>query len=122
MRLLLDTSTFIWWDNDRLPKLVTRRIQRATEVFVSAVTAWEIAIKSSLGKLAATGTVADALEDYGFEPLAISLSHADCVRTVPPLHRDPFDRMLVAQASIEGLSIVSSDDALSAYAIPVVWA
>jgi PIN domain nuclease of toxin-antitoxin system len=122
VRLLLDTHTFIRWDNDRLPKPVTRRIQRATEVFVSAVTAWEIAIKCSLGRLAAKGNVAEALEDYGFQPLAISLSHADCVRTLPPLHRDPFDRMLVAQASIEGLSIVSADEALSAYAIPVVWA
>src|SRR5258708_34083082 len=113
MRLLLDTSTFIWWDNDRLPKLVTRRIQRATEVFVSAVTAWEIAIKSSLGKLAAKGNVADALEDYGFEPLAISLSHADCVRTVPPLHPDPFHPMLVRQASSKALSTFPSAHALS---------
>ena len=122
MRLLLDTHTFIWWDNNRLPKPVTRRIQRATAVFVSAVTAWEIAIKSSLGKLAAKGSVAEALEDYGFDPMPVSLSHADFVRTLPPLHRDPFDRMLVAQASLEGLSIVSADEALSAYAIPVVWA
>ncbi len=121
MKLLLDTHTFIWWDNNRLPKAVTRRIQRATEVFVSAVTAWEIAIKSSLGKLAAKGTVAEALPDYGFAPLPILVAHADAVRTLPPLHRDPFDRMLVAQAYVEGLAIVSADETLAQYKVPVVW-
>lgn len=121
MRLLLDTHTFIWWDDGRLPKPVTRRIQQAKGVLVSAVTAWEIAIKSSLGKLVAKGDVAEAMADYGFEALPIHVSHADAVRKLPALHRNPFDRMLVAQAQVEDLIIVSADPALRHYDVPVVW-
>ena len=121
MRLLLDTHTFVWWDNGRLPKPVVRRIQHATDVVVSAVTAWEIAIKSSLGKIVAKGSVADAMEDYGFSALPILVSHGDAVRALPPLHRDPFDRMLVAQAIVEDLVIVSTDEAVRRYKVPVVW-
>jgi len=122
MKLLLDTHTFVWWDNARLPTSVTKRIQRAEEVLVSAVVAWEIAIKSSIGKMTAKGLVADAISDYGFTPLPIQLSHADAVRSLPALHRDPFDRMLIAQALVEDLVIVSADQALSVYKVPVVWA
>jgi PIN domain nuclease of toxin-antitoxin system len=121
MKLLLDTHTFVWWDNARLPTSVTKRIQRAEAVFLSAVVAWEIAIKSSIGKMTAKGRVADAIADYGFTPLPIHLSHADAVRLLPALHRDPFDRMLIAQALVEDLVIVSADEALSAYKVPVVW-
>jgi PIN domain nuclease of toxin-antitoxin system len=121
VKLLLDTHTFVWWDNAKLPTSVTKRIQRADAVLLSAVVAWEIAIKSSIGKMIATGRVADAIADYGFTPLPIHLSHADAVRSLPPIHRDPFDRMLVAQAMVEDLVIVSADEALSAYRVPVVW-
>jgi PIN domain nuclease of toxin-antitoxin system len=88
---------------------------------LSAVVAWEVAIKSSIGKMKAKGRVADAIAGYGFIPLPIQLSHADAVRSLPALHRDPFDRMLVAQALVEDLVIVSADEALSAYKVPVVW-
>jgi PIN domain nuclease of toxin-antitoxin system len=121
VKLLLDTHTFVWWDNAKLPRAVTRRIQRADEVMVSAVTAWEISIKSALGKMAAKGTVADAIADYGFTPLPILVSHGDAVRALPPLHRDPFDRMLVAQALAEDLVIVSADEEIRRYRVPVVW-
>ncbi len=121
MRLLLDTHALVWWDNDQLPAAVTRRIQRAQTVFVSAVTAWEIAIKSSLGKIVVKGSVGDALDDYGFTELPISVRHADAVRDLPYHHRDPFDRLLVAQAVIEDLVLVSADSALRRYNVPVVW-
>ncbi len=121
MKLLLDTHTFIWWDNGKLPKPVTRRIQQAEDVFVSAVVAWEIAIKSSLGKMTARGGVAEAMADYGFSELAVNVAHADAVRGLPNHHRDPFDRMLVAQAQVEGLVIVSVDTALAPYGVQVVW-
>ncbi len=121
MRLLLDTHTLIWWDDDRLPQRVTAAIQAADAVFVSAVTAWEIAIKSALGKLVARGTVADTLADYGFSPLAVSVRHADAVRSLPPHHRDPFDRLLVAQAQAENLTIVTRDPVFGLYDVAVHW-
>lgn len=73
--MVLDTHTLIWWDDDRLPKRVTAAIQGADAVFVSAVTALEIAIKSALGKLVLRGTVEDVVTDYGFSALAISVRH-----------------------------------------------
>lgn len=122
MNLLLDTHTFLWWDEGKLPQAVVRRIQRAGDVYVSAASAWEMAIKAGLGKLVMKSSLAPAVADYGFEPLAVSLEHADAVRSLPRHHRDPFDRMLVAQARVEGLTIVSRDRALSAYDVPIVWA
>ena len=73
MRLLLDTHAFIWWDNGRLPKVVTTTVQEADDVYVSAVTAWEIAIKTTLGKIVVRGSVADAIGGYGFSPLPITV-------------------------------------------------
>lgn len=121
MRLLLDTHALIWWDEDRLPRSVTAAIKTADEVFVSAASAWEVAIKSALGKLTARGTVADAIADYGFAALPISVDHADAVRTLPPHHRDPFDRLLVAQAQIERLTIVTRDPVFAQYDVAVRW-
>jgi PIN domain nuclease of toxin-antitoxin system len=121
VRLLLDTHTLIWWDDDRLPRRVTAAIQEADLVFVSAATAWEIAIKSALGKLVARGTVADVLADYGFSPLPISVGHADDVRKLPPHHQDPFDRLLVVQAQAEDLTIVTRDPVFKLYDVRVRW-
>ena len=121
MRLVLDTHTLIWWDNDRLPKRVAAVIQAADVVFVSAVTAWEIAIKSALGKLVARGTVEAAVADYGFSSLPISIRHADAVRTLAPHHRDPFDRLLIVQAQIEDLTIVTRDPVFKLYDVAVRW-
>lgn len=121
MRLLLDTHTFVWWDDGKLPSSVIRRIQRAEEVVVSAVTAWEIAIKAALGKMTARGSVAVALADYAFSELPVHVRHADALRHLPRHHRDPFDRMLVAQAQVEDLVIVSRDAGLAAYKVAVVW-
>jgi PIN domain nuclease of toxin-antitoxin system len=121
VRLLLDTHTFIWWDNGELPKKVESRIRQAEEIYVSAATAWEMSIKSALGKLVATACVADAIQDYGFLPLPVSLEHADAIRTLPAIHRDPFDRILVVQARLEDLALVSSDSVFGKYPVSVVW-
>jgi PIN domain nuclease of toxin-antitoxin system len=82
VNLLLDTHTFLWWDSGKLARSVIRRIQAAGDVYVSAASAWEIAIKASLGKIEAHASVAEASLDYGFSPLAISLEHADAVRAL----------------------------------------
>jgi PIN domain nuclease of toxin-antitoxin system len=121
LKLLLDTHTFLWWDEGKLPAKVVRRIRAAETVEVSAASAWEVAIKAGLGKIAVHGSFADAVDDYGFRELTIRFAHAELVRTLPPLHRDPFDRMLVAQAIVEGLTIVTRDALVAAYAVPTLW-
>lgn len=121
MRLLLDTHTLIWWDDDRLPRSVTAAIQAADAVYISAATAWEVAIKSALGKLVARGTVEDTIRDYGFSTLPISVRHADAVRALPPHHRDPFDRLLIVQAQAEELTIVTRDPVFKLYDVTVRW-
>lgn len=121
MTLLLDTHAFIWWDNNALPKSARRLIENADEVFVSAVSAWEIAIKSSLGKITAKAPLEEAIADYGFSALPILVAHADAVRSLPMHHRDPFDRLLVAQARVERLTILSRDPALRAYDVSIAW-
>ncbi|MEX2528613.1 MAG: type II toxin-antitoxin system VapC family toxin [Gemmatimonadota bacterium] len=91
------------------------KIRSADQVYVSSVTGWEIAIKASLGRLHTTRRVEDAVADSGFEELPVRLRHARRVKELPWHHRDPFDRMLVAQALDEGLILVSQDEALRAY-------
>ena len=91
------------------------------EPIVSAVTVWEAAIKRGLGKLDAPADLLVQLERAGVELLPITARHADLVASLPPHHRDPFDRLLVAQATIEGLALVSDDKSLRRYDIEVVW-
>lgn len=124
MRLLLDTHVFLWWRaNDRRLKRAARdAIADADLVFVSAVTAWEAAIKAALGRLRYPDTIDAGVEDSGFEKLSITLAHAERAAQLPKHHGDPFDRMLVAQSEIEGLTLVTHDRALEAYARPIVWA
>jgi PIN domain nuclease of toxin-antitoxin system len=121
LRLLLDTHTFLWWDEDKLPAKVIRRIRAADEVWVSAASAWEVAIKAGLGKIAVHGRFDDAVSDYGFDELPVRFPHTELVRSLPPLHRDPFDRMLIAQAIVEGLTLVTKDDLVRRYAVPTAW-
>jgi PIN domain nuclease of toxin-antitoxin system len=121
MRLLLDTHAFIAWDDDVLPKAVSRAVQEADEVFVSSASAWEIAIKSGTGKLARRKSVTKALSDYDFLELTIQIRHAEQVRTLPLIHRDPFDRILIAQAQCEGLTLVSKDTIVRKYAVATLW-
>ncbi len=122
MNLLLDTHTLLWWLAGRpLADDARDRIADAgTLVAVSAASIWEAAIKASLGKLRVPSSLADAVVDNGFEPLAISLAHAEAAGALPPHHRDPFDRMLIAQARAEGLTIVTRDPAFDAYEVAVL--
>lgn len=123
MRLLLDTSTLLWWldDNARLGPASRSAIADAdTEVFVSAASAWEISVKRASGKLDAPFDVADALARNHFLPLAIEVEHALAAGDLPRHHRDPFDRMLVAQAHIEQLTLVTSDAALQPYGVTLL--
>jgi PIN domain nuclease of toxin-antitoxin system len=118
MRLLLDTHVLIWWDaGARLSKRAADAIRAADQVYVSAVSGWEIAIKTSLGRIETTRDVGVAVSESGFEELPLRLSHTEALRLLPPHHRDPFDRMLIAQAVSEGLTLVTRDRALDDYGI-----
>lgn len=111
----------IWWDNDELPSLVTKRIQRADRVYISAVSAWEIAVKQTLGKIKVKARVRDIISDYGFTELPITIHHTEQVGALPTLHRDPFDRLLVAQALCEDLVLVTADKSIARYPVPIAW-
>jgi len=120
MKLLLDTRIFLWWTHDD-PRLrgSHREAIRSPQntVYVSAVSAWEIGIKRTIGKLAFTGSIADAIRRHRFETLAISVEHAEEAGGLPMLHSDPFDRLLVAQAKIEGLVLATVDTLILRYAV-----
>jgi PIN domain nuclease of toxin-antitoxin system len=122
-KLLLDTHVFLWWRaNDPILRRAARSaIADADVVFVSAATAWEAAIKASLGRLDLPDTVESGVEDSGFEKLQISFFHAEAAAALPPHHGDPFDRMLVAQAVSESLTLVTHDCKLDAYEVPILW-
>ena len=123
-RLLFDTHTWLWLqaDSSRLGVQARHRIQRASEVRFSAVSALEIAIKVALGKLTLPkdADINEELDFCGFLPLPMEIVHADQVRRLRPLHRDPFDRLLVAQAIVEGLTLVTADTQLAAYGVSVL--
>lgn len=127
MKLLLDTHVLLWsaTSPDRLSPEVRATIEAGTtEVLVSIVTAWEIAIKQSLGKLdlarPAEQWVPEVLQRSGFEVAELGLAAALRVRALAWHHRDPFDRLLVAQALEEGLTIVTHDDAFAPYGVPLL--
>lgn len=123
MRILLDTHVMIWWDaGDPLRPAADRAIREADQVYVSAVSGWEVAIKQSLGRLQTRRTVARAAAESGFEELPVLLRHAEELARLPAHHRDPFDRMLVAQARVEGLTLVTRDAALKRYELKVLTA
>ena len=119
-RLLLDTHVLLWAleDSPELGEKARRAvIDPRNEVFVSAINVWEITIKRSLGKLRGLDNLTTTVEDTGFTPLPITLFHAEQAGNLPMHHRDPFDRMLVAQAQAEGLTIVTKDDKIPRYAV-----
>lgn len=126
MRLLLDTHTLLWAlvSPAKLPAPTARAIRDpANAVLVSAASAWEIAIKVAIGKLSANvDEIVRAGLEAGFDELAITLAHAVRVRSLPPHHRDPFDRMLVAQAVEEGLTVVTRDAVVARYGVSTLWA
>lgn len=123
MRVLLDTHVFLWWRVARdMRAEAMEAIRSADEVFVSAASAWEVSIKSAMGKIRLTGSFADGVEQSGFVPLPISLVHAAVAGELPPHHRDPFDRMLLAQARVERLTLVSHDRRFEPYGAAIIWA
>ncbi|MCY3577419.1 MAG: type II toxin-antitoxin system VapC family toxin [bacterium] len=122
MRVLLDSHVALWWLDDHVSLGVEcrRQIEQADEAFFSVVTPWELGIKRALGKLTMPDGLVDALRSGGFIPLHISVEHAEYAPTLPNHHRDPFDRMLVAQAQLEALFLVTADEAFSAYDIELI--
>ena len=121
MKLLLDTNALIRWHAGTLKRPAVEAIQGADLVVVSAVSAWEIAIKRTIGKLHFRDAVERVVGENGFLPLPVTLRHADLLQHLPAHHADPFDRLLIAQALEEGLTILTSDRAFEPYRVPVVW-
>lgn len=120
MRLLLDTHVFLWWcGNDaRLSRELRKKLtDPRVIVHVSAASAWEIAIKQALGRLRIPEPVEKAVAASGFLPLDITFEHARVAGGLPDHHRDPFDRMLVAQAQVEGLALATYDARLAPYGV-----
>lgn len=124
MSLLLDTHILLWWlaDSPRLSKKARKAIQDAETVWVSAVSAWEIALKRSLGLLEAPGNLEATLRSRDIQALPLTIAHATAAGKLPLHHRDPFDRMLIAQAMVESLMLLTADKQQTAYDVPVILA
>jgi len=119
-RLLLDTHVLLWWlsDDPQLGKITRQAIRDPrNQIYISAASAWEISIKKSLGKLSAPDDMDTIVDDEGFDKLAITLFHGEQAGMLVEFHKDPFDRMLIAQAQAEGLVVVSSDEKIISYGI-----
>jgi PIN domain nuclease of toxin-antitoxin system len=124
VKLLIDTHAALWLldEDKRLSPSADQMLTDASnEVLLSAAVVWEVAIKQSLGKLDAPDGFSAMLIDGGATPLPVSIEHARAVGSLPWHHRDPFDRLLVAQATLENAVVVSSDDRLRAYDVQVAW-
>jgi PIN domain nuclease of toxin-antitoxin system len=127
MKLLLDTHAFIWFvENDEsLPASLKTQIEDTdNEIFISIVSLWEIAIKTSLGKLEMAinlPSIINKIEENGFIMLPIFPEHTVCVASLPFHHKDPFDRMLIAQTIVEQLKIISKDGVFDSYGVDWLW-
>lgn len=122
MRLLLDTNVVIWWleESPRLGMVTREAITGEAEVVVSAVSAFEIAAKMAVGKLRAPGDLAVQIAEQAMIELPVTVRHGLAVGQLPLHHRDPFDRLLIAQAMCERLTIVTADRAFAAYDVPIL--
>jgi PIN domain nuclease of toxin-antitoxin system len=124
VRLLLDTHVLLWWRDDS-PRLSARAraeiADPANDVLISIATLWEIVIKRGLGKLTFPDNLEDVVHEESFGLVPIGYQHLRRVETLPMLHRDPFDRLLVAQALTEGTPLVTNDRNIVSYAAPVLW-
>jgi len=128
MRVLLDTHAFIWWD--AAPQNLSVRAKAAcfspdTELMLSAASVWEMQIKAMLGKLTLRNSLQEILSaqirQNGLVVLPIKLEHVFGLDSLPPHHKDPFDRMIVAQAISEGCAVISHDSAITQYSVEVIW-
>lgn len=129
MTYLLDTGVWLWslWEPERIARKAREVMaDLGQQVFLSAVTSWEIAIKAGAGKLTLPeppgSYVPRRMADQGLRPLPISHRHALAVAALPHHHRDPFDRLLIAQASMEGMTLISADRIFDRYSVPLLWA
>ena len=125
MSLLLDTHILLWWlaDDPQLGQAARDRItDPAQRVLVSAASIWEIGIKQAIGKLKVPEPILQAIQDGGFEELTITGHHAELAACLPEHHKDPFGRMLIAQAKLEGLILVTADSAIHAYDVTILKA
>ena len=128
MKFLLDTSTFLWW-NENSPYLSQKAkeliIAGQNEIYVSAASAWEITLKASKGKLVLPeppdSYVLSRMTYYRFIPLPIHIRHTCRIYQLPGYHTDPFDRLLIAQCQLEGMSLLSGDENLHKYDLQVIW-
>lgn len=122
MRLLLDTHVVLWWlaDEPTLSDGLKETLDNEPDAFVSAVTVWEVAIKQSLGKLKEPANLPERVRDSGFRGLSINYEHAVDAGQLPLIHRDPFDRMLIAQARCEGLTLVTRDAYIQRYEVDIL--
>jgi PIN domain nuclease of toxin-antitoxin system len=128
MKILLDTHTFLWWiaDDQKLSGRAREIISDGgNELFLSAAAGWEIAIKVQIGRLKLPEEpirfILDQMRINAIQSLPIQMNHALHVSTLPQHHRDPFDRLLIAQAQLEGLPVLSSDHQLGNYQVEVIW-
>ena len=125
MRLLLDTHALVWFliEPRKLPvSLAEILVDPAHDVRVSAVSTWEVAIKAGLGRLSLPlDRLERVIDETGFTPLPVTIAHSLAVRDLPRHHRDPFDRLLIAQARCERLTLVSRDTAIRRYPIDTLW-
>ncbi|HTQ34868.1 MAG TPA: type II toxin-antitoxin system VapC family toxin [Stellaceae bacterium] len=124
MRLLLDTHAFVWWVGDatNLGQRARSAIDdAANEILLSVASLWELTIKRGNGKLDFPFDFETVVNDEGFRVLPISYGHLGALETLPRLHRDPFDRMLIAQAIADDLVLATRDDRLSAYGVTILW-
>jgi PIN domain nuclease of toxin-antitoxin system len=128
MRILLDTHALLWWmigDPRLSPKARAAVGAEEAEVFVSAASAWELAMKVRLGKLPdaarLTHRLTESLAEQNFKPLAIAIEHGRLGGLLPGQHRDPFDRILAAQALLEDMPLVTNDAAIAGFGVKVLW-
>ncbi len=124
-RILLDTCALIWWLNgsSQLGSVAKEYIANANnDIYVSAASIWEMSIKRQQGKLDAPVNLEEIIENLGFNPLAISLFHSEQAGNLPLHHKDPFDRMLIAQAQAEGLQIITQDKQFDSYGVKIIHA
>lgn len=125
MKLLLDTNVLLWWaeDPDRLSEPARLAIGNGrNRVYVSPISFLEITIKEAIGKLRVPATIPACVEANRFTELPLTIAHTAAIRDLPPIHKDPFDRILIVQARVEGLTLVSRDAAHARYEVPLLAA
>jgi PIN domain nuclease of toxin-antitoxin system len=122
MSLLLDTHVVLWWltDDSALSDDVKARLDEEPDVYVSPASIWEVAIKQSIGKLVEPANLPEEITESGFRQLPITVEHAMIAGRLPLIHRDPFDRMLVAQAQCEGLTLATHDPLIQKYDVDLL--